>query len=53
MVARASLCVLLFCLAAFAGDWEAIDDKGLAAIEALAVELVASIAPVSPIVGTR
>ena len=34
-------------------DWEAIDDKGLAAIEALAVELVASIAPVSPIVGTR
>jgi hypothetical protein len=32
-------------------NWETIDDKGLAAIEALVVELVASIAPASPNVG--
>lgn len=32
-------------------NWETIDDKGLAAIEALSVELVASIVPVSSIVG--
>lgn len=29
-------------------NWDTIDDKGLAAIEALAIELVASIAPASP-----
>jgi len=32
-------------------NWKTIDDKGLAAIEALVVELVASIAPASPNVG--
>jgi hypothetical protein len=32
-------------------NWKTIDDKGLSAIEALAVELVASIAPASRNVG--
>lgn len=32
-------------------NWKAIDDKGLAAIEALVVELVSSIAPASQIAG--
>jgi len=32
-------------------DWETIDGNGLAAIEALVVELVGSIAPASPNVG--
>lgn len=34
-------------------NWETIDDRALAAIEALVVELVASIAPAAPIVGTQ
>lgn len=34
-------------------SWDVIDDKGLAAIEALVVELVASIAPVPPTVGAQ
>lgn len=34
-------------------DWETIDDKGLAAVEALVVELVASIAPVPPAEGAQ